>query len=168
LSYGQRHLYQLRETLANLASIFVYGKTNWFKAKLSNEHKISDLAFVASKVDSAPLSQQANLLSLLEDVSSAARAVLSNEQVRFSHFLLSAIKSAENNPKDNDDCIYYYNQSRQLVKKTFTQPIPANIQAIKEDQGFLPLSSVPNADYLEAMRQAHGIDTLLNFMMEEK
>lgn len=168
LSYGQRHLKQLRETLTNLASIFVYGKTNWFKAKLFNEHKISDLAFVASKVDSAPLSQQAQLLSLLEDVSKGARAVLADQPVRFQHFLLSAIKSAENDPKNETDTIYYYNAQRELVKKTFTHPIPATIQEISEDQGFLQLSNYPSTDYHDAMQQAQGIDRLLNFMLEDQ
>jgi uncharacterized protein len=168
LSYGQRHLKQLKETITNLASIFVYGKTNWFKSKFFNEHKISDIAFVASKVDSAPLSQQANLLSLLEDVSKGARSVLEDQPVRFEHFLLAAIKSAENDPKNEKDCIYYRNERGQTVKKSFTHPIPDKIQGIREDQGFIPLNNIPREHYLDDIQQAQGIDSLLNFMLEEK
>lgn len=167
LSYGQRHLKQLRETITHLASIFVYGRTSWLKAKLFDEHKISDLAFVASKVDSAPLSQQENLYHLLEDVTKGARAVLADQPVRFEHFLLSAIKSAENDPVDDEHAIYYYNEHQALIKKSFNQPIPSNIQGISEEQSFLMLKNYPGPDYMSDMQNAQGIDSLLNFMLED-
>lgn len=167
LSYGQQHLKQLRETITHLASIFVYGKTNWLKAKLFDEHKISDLAFVASKVDSAPLSQQENLYHLLEDVTRGARKVLGDQPVKFKHFLLSAIRSAENDPVDDDNAIYFYNDQQQMMKKSFNQPIPSAIQGISDDQSFLMLKNYPGPDYLADMQNAQGIDTLLNFMLEE-
>ncbi|WP_044412664.1 YcjX family protein, partial [Thiomicrospira microaerophila] len=167
LSYGQQHLKQLRETITHLASIFVYGKTNWLKAKLFDEHKISDLAFVASKVDSAPLSQQENLYHLLEDVTRGARKVLGDQPVKFKHFLLSAIRSAENDTVDDDKAIYFYNDQQQMMKKSFNQPIPSAIQGISDDQSFLILKNYPGPDYLADMQNAQGIDTLLNFMLEE-
>lgn len=167
LSYGQSHLKQLRETITLFAGLFVYGKTHWLSEKLMGQHKISDLAFVASKVDSAPLSQQPNLLSLLIDVTKGARAALADQPVHFEHFLLSAIQAAENDPIDEKDVIYYYNSHQALIRKTFHHPIPSSIGAMDDNQSFMLLKNSPGSDYLTALYRAQGIDTLLNFILEE-
>lgn len=164
LNHSKSHLYQLRETLSNLAESFVYGDPGWLQRNLFKQRKIAKVAFVATKSDLIPFSQRESLLALLKDISRGATAKLDNDNIVYEHFLLSAMVATD--PGASDNSLRYLNRDCRYIEAAF-EPLPQSMQEMPVDEHYPTLfASVPE-DYLARILNGNGMDRLFQFLLEE-
>lgn len=165
LNYGQNQLRQLRQTLSQLATTFVYGRTHWLKKFLGRAPEISKVAFAATKMDCAPFNQQANLLALLKDVTAGAQNQFAPDEVSFAHFCVSALRVTKQEDEDAD-AILYQNPDGQVVRMHFS-PIPGSVSEMGQTQALTPIETQPGRHWQAQIRASQGLDGLLNYLLGE-
>jgi predicted YcjX-like family ATPase len=166
LNYGQNQLRQLRQTLSQLATTFVYGRSNWLKRLFGKTPGISKVAFAATKMDLAPFSQQANLLALLKDVTAGAQSQFGSQEVSFAHFCLSAMRVTKQEDEASDAVIFQTPEG-EVLRMAF-EPLPKSIHEIGETQAFAPMQTKPSAHWETQLRASQGMDSLLNYLLENQ
>ena len=162
LSHSRAHLQQLKETLSNLASSFVYGANKWYKPKVLFGNEITKVAFVATKVDLIPASQQDNLLKLLQDMTSGVRTHLKEKDVEFQHFLISAIKTTDQGSTPNS--LKFTNLDNKCEEWEFEE-IPTCLKELDPNQNYPIIQSRVPEDLLPRMNRAQGIDQLVDYLI---
>lgn len=161
LKHSRQHLMQLKESLSNLAGIFIKGQS-WFQ-KLIGKPAISKVAFVATKVDLIPRSQMANLLALLKDVSSGARSKFEEQEITFDHFLLSSIRVTKESTKYPDQVLYL--DPNHETRQFSVEPLPLKISDLAEGEKYLTPNAVPSKSFKQQILASQNIDRLLEYMM---
>ncbi|MCS5578227.1 MAG: YcjX family protein, partial [Alteromonas macleodii] len=162
LNHSRQHLYQLKETLSHLADTFVYGQSTWFSRNVLKKEQIGRVAFVATKSDLVPVSQRANLLNLLTQITEGARARFDGKPIQFEHFLVSSMQVTDEG--SNDDAIRYKDTDGRYVESTF-EPIPSTLKEMEEGSHFpVPDVSVPS-DFKARILAGKGVDRLLQFLL---
>lgn len=162
LNHSKLHLQQLKETLSNLSETFVYGNPSWFRKNVLGQSAIAKVAFVATKSDLIPESQKHNLLSLLQDITEGARARLSDKDIKFEHFLVSAIQTTD--PGLTDTSLRYTNLKDEYVEAEFEE-LPKNLAAIAPDENFPTLPVKVPKDYLPRILNGRGMDRLFEYLL---
>ncbi|WP_319557433.1 YcjX family protein [Thiomicrorhabdus sp.] len=163
LSHSRAHLNQLKETLSNLASSFVYGADKWYKPKILFRHEISKVAFVATKIDLIPNSQHENFLHLLQDITSGIRAHLREKEVEFQHFLISAMQTTD--PGSCENCLRFTNPDGDYEEWEF-ESIPDQLKALDPEQNYPAINTMVPKDVLARMNHAQGIDRLIEYLIK--
>ena len=162
LNHSRQHLYQLKETLSHLADTFVYGQSTWFSRNVLKKEQIGKVAFVATKSDLVPVSQRANLLNLLTQITEGARARFDDKPIQFEHFLVSSMQVTDDG--SNEDAIRYQDTDGRYVESMF-EPIPSTLKEMEEGSHFpVPDVSVPN-DFKARILAGKGVDRLLQFLL---
>lgn len=164
LSHSRAHLNQLKETISNLASSFVYGASKWYKPKILFGEQISKVAFVASKSDLIPVAQQANFLSLLQDITGGVRAHLKDQQVDFQHFLLSAIQVTD--PGSCKNCLRFRDENGDYQEWEL-EPLPRSLKELEINQTYPVMPAAVPKDVLNRMMHAQGIDRLIEYLIKD-
>lgn len=162
LSHSRAHLQQLKETLSNLASSFLYGADKWYKPKILFRNQITKVAFVATKVDLIPIFQQDNLLKLLQDMTSGVRAHLKERDVEFQHFLISAIKTTDQGRTPNS--LQFTNLDNKCEEWEFDE-IPTSLKELDPNHNYPVIQSRVPEDLLPRMNRAQGIDQLVEYLI---
>lgn len=161
LKHSRQHLMQLKESLSNLAGIFISGQ-NWFQ-KLIGKPAMSKVAFVATKVDLIPTSQNTNLLALLKDVSSGARSKFEEKQITFNHFLLSSIRVTKEDEKYPDQVLYL--DANHDTRQFSVEPLPLKISDLAPGERYITPNPVPSKAFKQQILASQNIDRLLEYMM---
>jgi predicted YcjX-like family ATPase len=161
LKHSRQHLMQLKESLSNLAGIFINGQT-WFQ-KLIGQSVMSKVAFVATKVDLIPASQNKNLLSLLKDVSSGARSQFEEKEIIFDHFLLSSIRVTKEDPQYPDKVIYLNADNEPRLFSV--EPLPMKMSDLDFGEKYITPNPVPSKEFKQQILASQNIDRLLEYMM---
>lgn len=164
LNHSKSHLYQLRETLSNLAQSFVYGDPGWVQRHLLRQQKIAKVAFVATKSDLIPAAQKDNLLALLKDVTRGATAQLDQDHIQFEHFLVSAIQATD--AGSTDQALRYLNSEGRYIEATF-EPLPDSLKAMPADEHYPALPSGVPKDHLARILNGNGLDRLFQYLLED-
>lgn len=161
LKNSRQHLLQLKESLSNLAGIFIKGQ-NWFQ-KLLGQSGITKVAFVATKADLIPASQRMNLQALLKDVSSGARSKFEEKDITFDHFLISSIRVTKEDAQYPDQVIYLNadNETRLFG----LQPLPLKINDLEQDEKYLTPNPMPSREFKQQILASQNLDRLLEYMM---
>ena len=162
LSHSRAHLNQLKETISNLSSSFVYGAQRWYKPKILFKEEISKVAFVASKVDLIPAAQQANFMLLLQDITAGIRGHLQDQDVEFSHFLVSAIQTTDRGECEN--CLRFTNLQGDYEEWEFAD-MPSELKALDPEQNYPQILARVPKDVLPRMNHAQGIDRLIDYLI---
>lgn len=163
LSHSQHHLHQLKETLSNLSNSFVYGANKWYKPKFLTGDEITKVAFVATKMDLLPKSEQGHALALLQELTSGARAHLKHQRVDFQHFLVAAMQAT--NPGENARSLQFQNQVGQTEEWEF-DPLPNSIKGLDKNDHYPMIHCQVPQDVINRIQHAQGIDRLLNYLLE--
>jgi len=164
LNHSKSHLYQLRETLSNLAQTFVYGIPGWVQRHLLRQQKIAKVAFVATKSDLIPAAQKDNLLALLKDVTRGATAQLDKDGIQFEHFLVSAIQATD--AGSNEQALRYVNSEGRYIEATF-EPLPDSLKAMPADEHYPALPAGVPKDHLARILNGNGLDRLFQYLLED-
>ncbi|HCB17932.1 MAG TPA: hypothetical protein DEP76_12895, partial [Alteromonas sp.] len=164
LNHSKSHLYQLRETLSNLAQTFVYGDPGWVQRHLLRQQKIAKVAFVATKSDLIPAAQKDNLLALLKDVTRGATAQLDKDEIQFEHFLVSAIQATD--AGSNEQALRYVNSEGRYMEATF-EPLPDSLKAMPADEHYPALPAGVPRDHLARILNGNGLDRLFQYLLED-
>ncbi|GGF76821.1 YcjX family protein [Alteromonas lipolytica] len=164
LNHSKSHLYQLRETLSNLAQTFVYGDPGWVQRHLLRQQKIAKVAFVATKSDLIPAAQKDYLLALLKDVTRGATAQLDKDNIQFEHFLVSAIQATD--AGSSEQSLRYVNGEGRYIEATF-EPLPDSLKAMPADEHYPALPAGVPKDYLARMLNGNGLDRLFQYLLED-
>tara|TARA_Y100001956_G_scaffold17906_1_gene17461 strand:- start:2378 stop:3757 length:1380 start_codon:yes stop_codon:yes gene_type:complete len=164
LNHSKSHLYQLRETLSNLAQTFVYGIPGWVQRHLLRQQKIAKVAFVATKSDLIPAAQKDNLLALLKDVTRGATAQLDKDGIQFEHFLVSAIQATDSG--SNEQALRYVNSEGRYIEATF-EPLPDSLKAMPADEHYPALPAGVPKDHLARILNGNGLDRLFQYLLED-
>ncbi|BBP45593.1 hypothetical protein THMIRHAS_09660 [Thiosulfatimonas sediminis] len=162
LSHSRDHLKQLKETLSNLSNSFAYGASKWYKPKVLFREEISKVAFVATKADLLPLSQHANFMQLLQDITAGVRGHLAEQQVEFQHFLISAIQSTDSG--SCADCLRFTNLDGDYEEWEFA-PLPSSLKAFEANQTYPRMETKVPSDVLARINHAQGIDRLIDYLI---
>lgn len=165
LSHSRAHLNQLKETISNLSSSFVYGANRWYKPKILFGEQISKVAFVATKSDLIPPSQHSNFMGLLQDITAGVRAHLKPSNVDFQHFLLSAIQVTD--PGECRDCLRFTDQNSQYQEWEL-EPLPKKLNELEVNQTYPAISAKVPKDALTRMNHAQGIDRLIEYLISRQ
>lgn len=173
LSHGRAHLNQLKESVSHLASVLVTGARKWYRpAFLSKGHR-SRVAFVATKVDLVPLSEQPALMGLLQDMTAGARSQLSEQQVDFQHFLVSAIQTTDAGQAPNqlrytrDTSPLSEGETGGYVETTF-EPIPSKMTELGESEHYPLLRAAVPKDWWTRVQHAQSLDRLFEYLIGAK
>lgn len=161
LKHSRAHLLQLKESLSNLAGIFIKGQ-NWFQ-RLIGQADVSKVAFVGTKLDLIPASQRMNLLSLLKDVSSGARSKFEEQKIIFDHFLISSIRVTKEDAQYPNQVIYL---NEQLETHLFAvEPLPLSISALEPGEKYITPCPMPSRAFTQQILASQNLDRLLEYMM---
>lgn len=163
LSHSRAHLNQLKETISNLANSFVYGANKWYKPKILFGEQISKVAFVASKSDLIPMAQQANFLSLLQEITGGVRAHLKDHNVDFQHFLVSAIQVTD--PGEGENCLRFTDTNGDYQEWEL-EPLPCSLKELETNQTYPVIPAAVPKDVLNRMTHAQGIDRLIEYLIK--
>jgi len=163
LGHGKAHLEQIKETVSHLSSSFVYGAEKWYKPKFLFESAITKVAFVATKVDLIPMSQQSSLMSLLQETTSGVRAHLKDNKVDFQHFLVSAIKATDDG--DTTNALRFTNRDGVYEEWEF-KPLPNSFKELSDKENYPLIESKVPKDFLTRINHAQGIDRLIQYLID--
>lgn len=160
LHFGRGYLEEMKEAISHLSTTFVYGKQRWYQ-RLGRSAKISQVAFVATKLDLIPQQQHINLMSLLKTLTQGARASLAlNPQVQFDHFLIAAMVST----KIEADAVVYKDQAGQTHRVLF-ETLPTQLHELAGDEHYPQIKALPPKLDNLADWQSLGLDKLLNYVL---
>ncbi len=162
LSHGRAHLNQLKETVSHLSSVLVKGRSKWYKPGVLSRSEFSRVAFVATKVDLVPASQHGALLKLLQEITSGARAQLSEQQVDFQHFLASALQVTD--PGEISEALRYTNRSGDYTEAVF-EPLPETMSELGEHENYPYLKAGVPKDWWKRMQHSQGVDRLFEYLL---
>ncbi|WP_127470825.1 YcjX family protein [Thiomicrorhabdus aquaedulcis] len=165
LNHSKQHVLQLKEAISNLAATFVYGSNHWLRQKVLRKTRVAKVAFVATKIDLIPLSQQANLMALLHEVTAGARAQFKADEVDFEHFLVSAMQTTD--PGKTPESLRYTNQYDDYIEAQF-EPLPSGLKQMLEHENYPYLPVKVPKDYLARMLNAQGLDRLFEYIIKDK
>ncbi len=164
LNHSQDHLNQLKESISNLASNFVYAAEKWYKPKFLSQDEISKVAFVATKMDLLPPSQHNNALALLQELTTGVRAHLKDQEVEFQHFVVSALQAT--NPGEQNDSLQFLNGYGQTEQWEF-DPLPRSIAELQRGEHYPMIECQVPKDVVNRIYHAQGIDRLMNYLLEK-
>lgn len=162
LNHSKLHLQQLKETLSNLSETFVYGNPNWFSKNILRNKAIGKVAFVATKADLIPETQKPQLLSLLQDITEGARAKFKENEIKFDHFLVSAIQATD--PGSSNNSLRYTSLNGEYMEVEF-EDIPSNLKSMNRDENFPALPVKVPKDYLPRILNGRGMDRLFQYLL---
>lgn len=163
LSHSRAHLFQLKETISNLANSFAYGADKWYKPKILFGEEISKVAFVATKADLIPQAQQQNFMSLLQDITAGVRGHLKEADVDFQHFLLSAIQVTD--PGECANCLRF-TDTEGHYQEWELEPLPKELKALENNHAYPTIPAAVPKDVIARMNHAQGIDRLIEYLIK--
>ena len=160
LSFGRAYLDEMKEAMNHLSQSFIYGKRRWFQ-RLGIKPRISQVGFVATKMDLIPLAERERLKTLLSHMTEGVRHHLSQEQVEFEHFLIASLLSAK--PEQNAVC--YKDSQGQSLRQTF-EPIPTRLADFPDQEFYPRIQALPPKMQSVDDWQSLGLDELMDYFLK--
>lgn len=160
LSFGRGYLEEMKEAMNHLSQSFVYGKRKWYQ-RLGLKPRIAQVAFVASKIDLIPLAERPRLKGLLQHLTQGIRHKLSAiESVRFDHFLIASLVSAQPETKS----VLYKTEQGESLRQTF-EPIPTQLSDFPTGEVYPRIHALPPKLTSIDDWQSLGLDELMDYFL---
>lgn len=138
LSGGRRYLEEAKHTLSSLSGAFVYGQKRWYQ-RFHRHQPVSQVAFVATKLDLIPLQEQTNLESLLHSLTEGIVHRLSEQaQVEWAHFMIASLVATAIVEGD-----LVYQDLQGTNHRLIFEPIPPTIQQLADNEAYAPIQAAP-------------------------
>ena len=156
----RRYLEEAKHTLSSLSGAFVYGQKRWYQ-RFQRQQPISQVAFVATKLDLIPLHEQAHLESLLRALTQGIIHRLGEQaQVECAHFMIASLVATA---MVDDELIYQDKQG--VSRRLIFEPIPTDISQLKEDEAYAPIQAAPPPIDQVAHWRSIYLDKLMDYIL---